>query len=144
MAAERIRGFLYDDSDEVDAEKRFHFYAMGYKLVEADVAVIGHDGYDILMDPKASKIITTHTMGHALNWKNSMTLTRVATRNELIDLLQARFGGIGDLVKIISDVLHHFEYPKDERVNESSFKKMLDNMGEREPWMKALFIQSDH
>lgn len=73
-----------------------------------------------------------------------MTLTRVATKNELIDLLQPRFGGIGDLVKIISDVLHHFEYPKNERMNEYSFKQMLNKMGEREMWMKALFIQSDH
>ena len=143
-AAERIRGFLYDDSDQVDAEKRFHFYAMGYKLVEGNVRVVGHDGYDIFMDPKANKIVKTHSMGHGLDWKHQMTLTRVATRNELIDLLKARFGGIGDLVKIISDLLHHFEYPKNERVNDYSFKRMLKKMGEREPWMKALFIQSDH
>ena len=140
MGAERVRGFLYDDSDEVEADKRFHFYALGYKLAEGGVRVIGHGAYDILMDPKANQIITTHTMSHGLEWKPTMTCTRVATKNELIDLLKARFDGIEGLVKIISDLLHHFEYPKNERVNDYSFKKKLEKMKEREPWISALFI----
>lgn len=145
LAAEKVRGFLYDDDDSVDIERRFHFIAIGYRVVEPEnTVVIGNDGYDICMHPKAPKVTTMYCMGHALKWGNPMVMTRVATRDELIALLKERFGGIGDLVKIISDLLHYFEYPGTERVNEWVVKRKMKKMKEREPRIQELFSDLEY
>lgn len=148
QAVERIRGFLYDDADVVATDKHFHFFALGYRVVEPgpDVRVIGIDGYDILMDPAADKVTTTNTINDHSEWKNPLEVTRVASRDELIALLKDELDGLTDLVKIIADLLHHFECPSHERFEQAHkdlYDRNLKIVGEREPMIKLLFSLGD-
>ena len=143
LAAERVRGFLYDDADTVDVERHFHFCCVGYRIVEPpNTPVIGNDGYDVLMDPNAEVEFRTYSFNNG-EWDGKMDMKRVATQSELIELLEDKFGGIGDIVKIIADLLHYFKYPDADRVKQRRLKILLDKVEKREPRIKELFCDDE-
>ena len=146
QAMEKVRGFYFNYFDgykqKIDIKDEYHFICLGYELVEqGDKRFLGHDAYNILLDPKLNKL-ETMTLGHPLQWDNPLTIYRTASKQELNELLyKNQYLKEEGIVGIISDYLHYFEKPTTARFNKWSFNRKLKVMDKR---MHPLFMDLEY
>eukprot|EP01083_Nonionella_stella_P090659 253282_1 len=134
QAMEKVRGlfFNFESGTDNDGKDQYHLICLGYELVEhGDIRFLGHDGYDIVLDPSKTKI-ETNTLGHRLKWDNPMVLYRTACKTELIQLLyQNQYLKEQGIVDIICQYLHYFETPTKVVKNAYSFNMKVNAMDKR-------------
>ena len=127
VALEKVRGFYFnhkpqknqtdndvnqDQKDQDNAETKM--IMMGYEVYQSihpDECGTRYscDGYKFDLNP-AYKTIDSFACNYG-KWDAPISITRVASKDELIELLTEKFGNEKGIVRIVSDMLHHYVKP---------------------------------
>eukprot|EP01084_Bolivina_argentea_P100143 179888_1 len=141
IAMEKVRGFYYTEN----SDKNHHFICMGfeaYQSIHPDICGTEYscDGYKFDLNP-AYKTIESFACNRG-KWDTNITIKRVASKNELIELLTDKFGNEKGIVGIVSDMLHKFIPPiiAIQKINTIDYQlEIRELVSYQNPILKPLF-----
>ena len=117
---ERVRGFYYNydslttnDNNDNNQPPNHKMTCMGCQVFKSkdngDAGDFQPDGYRFNLNPEY-KTIESFVCNDG-QWDTPISIKRVASKNELIELLTDKFGNEKGIVIIVSDMLHRFIKP---------------------------------
>eukprot|EP01084_Bolivina_argentea_P022559 41923_1 len=141
MAMEKVKGYYFNDN-ECDKNDKYQMIAIGYEMYQSpnpnvSQFIYWNDAYRFRLDPNISyKTIIESFSCDEGKWNNPINIKRVASKNELIELLTFKFGNEKGIVHIVADMLHYFEIPHFEVGKVDQIKSSLEHHDKR---LKLLF-----
>eukprot|EP01084_Bolivina_argentea_P276669 472129_1 len=109
---EKVRGFYYNYKNK--DKQQYKMICMGYELYKSkppdECKITSYcDGYKFDLNPKY-ETIDSYCCHHG-KWDNKISIKRVASKYELIQLLTHKFGNEKGIVGIVSEMLHKYTSP---------------------------------